>query len=649
MASGCGDTLSLADLQTAKKHQLFEAEVITGKQGGVAGGADIDYATNQVTRQTQKTMPAILRDVGFRPAPFTFTTGGTLGANDADLAVLWPIPDGGDGNYYAWKGALPKTTPASSTPASTGGVGSSAWVAVSEAALRTDLASNTTPGASLVGLDVGTVADVSQFVTPEQFYADHYGETDWAVMIQDAYDYADAHNKSVLLANVYRVKSTIKHPAGLSVLQTGVIWADPAGDFTTQDAAGNTYKAVYHIMSPTTTYSDKRTYIPRIHIRHTQNIDLGTVYYQHVDAIGVLMTHIGGVTVGVMETFGMLRGGANIGGTPKLGYEIAILKSCFVIMQWDDVSTVGLEIRVGDSYFGNPICIDYPIGIKIDGSGANTLVDPHPWGHPKTSDNLYPNRQMLIGFEIVNGNNTLYRPYADSVAKLDPNVGTTMANGGYGFVIRSGKNVITDAIVSSHPDQVVTGGFPFFAAYFVGSIGGNKFELRDLQQKTTHFSSQPISWDEATYPTIPFRNKWIGLRSALQVNAALTGSIAITGTGITQTGTYTLRQIADDVHLTCEVAITGAAAVATDNLYITLPRGLGFYPGAMIEIEDRSAVSKGLTLPTCRVLGSVLSTDFTRIVLYAERADGTRFNLQSSHTQVGTLKFRIIGRVSNGI
>ena len=38
MSSGCGDVLSLADLQTAKKHQIFEAEVITGKQGGVAGG-----------------------------------------------------------------------------------------------------------------------------------------------------------------------------------------------------------------------------------------------------------------------------------------------------------------------------------------------------------------------------------------------------------------------------------------------------------------------------------------------------------------------------------------------------------------------------------------------------------------------------------
>ena len=141
MSSGCGDVLSLADLQTAKKHQLFEAEVITGKQGGVAGGADIDYATNQVTGQTQKTLPAVLRDAGFVTASFDFTSGGTLGINDRNKVVLWPIASGGDGNYYAWKGALPKTIPASSSPGTTGGISSSGWQPVTDTQLRTDLAS----------------------------------------------------------------------------------------------------------------------------------------------------------------------------------------------------------------------------------------------------------------------------------------------------------------------------------------------------------------------------------------------------------------------------------------------------------------------------------------------------------------------------
>ncbi|WCZ56888.1 tailspike [Salmonella phage Kenya-K53] len=138
MPSGCGDVMSLNDLQIAKKHQIFEAEVITGKQGGVAGGADIDYATNPVTGQTQKTLPAVLRGAGFSPASFNFTTGGTLGVNDADKAVLWPKEDGGDGNYYAWRGSLPKVIPAASTPLATGGISDFAWDAFGDITFRAE-------------------------------------------------------------------------------------------------------------------------------------------------------------------------------------------------------------------------------------------------------------------------------------------------------------------------------------------------------------------------------------------------------------------------------------------------------------------------------------------------------------------------------
>lgn len=175
MSSGCGDVLSLSDLQTAKKHQLFEAEVITGKQGGVAGGTDIDYATNQVTGQTQKTLPAVLRDAGFRPASFTFTTGGTLNVGDSDVGVLWPISSGGDGDYYIWKGALPKTIPAASTPASTGGVSASAWMPIGDISLRSDLFNG---NASLVGYKNNGAPAVQQTVKDKLdriYYASDYG------------------------------------------------------------------------------------------------------------------------------------------------------------------------------------------------------------------------------------------------------------------------------------------------------------------------------------------------------------------------------------------------------------------------------------------------------------------------------------------
>lgn len=198
MSSGCGDVLSLADLQTAKKHQIFEAEVITGKSGGVAGGVDIDYATNQVTGQTQKTMPAILRDIGYSPASFDFASGGTLGDGDRDKAVLWPVSSGGDGDYYYWEGALPKVIPAASSPATTGGVADGAWRPVGDITLRGELAS--TDGINLIG-------GVSSVATPG--YGLKFGDTSGIPTIT----VADDTTQRVLLTK------DVTHPDDFAVMQ----------------------------------------------------------------------------------------------------------------------------------------------------------------------------------------------------------------------------------------------------------------------------------------------------------------------------------------------------------------------------------------------------------------------------------------------
>ena len=155
MSSGCGDVLSLADLQTAKKHQTFEAEVITGKPGGVAGGADIDYAINAVTGQTQKTLPAVLRDAGFTPVAWDFSTGGVLGVNDRDKVVYDPVSK----TWYSYGGALPVTVPAGLNP-----VGQADWRPQTDPNLRRDLEQGLyvqpeTPVAKVPGISFNTSVD----------------------------------------------------------------------------------------------------------------------------------------------------------------------------------------------------------------------------------------------------------------------------------------------------------------------------------------------------------------------------------------------------------------------------------------------------------------------------------------------------------
>ena len=165
MSSGCGDVLSLADLQTAKKHQTFEAEVITGKAGGVASGADIDYATNQVTGQTQKTLPAVLRDAGFLPASFDFTTGGTLTTSDRNKVVYDPVSMA----WYSWAGALPKTIPAGTNP-----LLDANWKPQTDPNLRNDLANTAdiAKGDALLGAKksaVGAVARTQHNVNEDMY------------------------------------------------------------------------------------------------------------------------------------------------------------------------------------------------------------------------------------------------------------------------------------------------------------------------------------------------------------------------------------------------------------------------------------------------------------------------------------------------
>ena len=219
MSSGCGDVLSLEDLKTAKKHQIFEAEVITGLAGGVASGDSIDYATNQATGQVQKTMPAILRDVGFRPASFDFVSGGTIGMNDRDLAVLWPLPSG-DGDWYYWEGALPKVVPASSSPATTGGVADGAWRPVGDITLRGELARHTpVSGGTLIGLSQGgNVQHALQYVTPQMFGAigNYNPTTDTGADDTVAFRNAIAFS----IANGYR---KVLVPAGYNYLVTDEI------------------------------------------------------------------------------------------------------------------------------------------------------------------------------------------------------------------------------------------------------------------------------------------------------------------------------------------------------------------------------------------------------------------------------------------
>ena len=151
------EVLTKEQMIIAAKHDTFHSEVITGKSGGLSTGADIDYATNAVTGQVQKTLPKVLRDLGVMVQAWTATTGGTL--TDASQVFLNDITaSAGKGNYYAWTGAFPKVVSAGTDPAAIAG-----FVMRSDAGLRSDLVG--IDGAALVG--GATYAQIRSYVGSE--------------------------------------------------------------------------------------------------------------------------------------------------------------------------------------------------------------------------------------------------------------------------------------------------------------------------------------------------------------------------------------------------------------------------------------------------------------------------------------------------
>ncbi|KGA31103.1 hypothetical protein KS43_19335, partial [Pectobacterium odoriferum] len=103
-----------------------------------------------VERYTLTGLENLIRQVigtlGWIPAG-TFEAGATL--TDATQTLKYEA----DGNHYRWDGDFPKAVPASSSPASTGGVANGAWVNVTDLTLRAALAGD--GGAALIGTESG--------------------------------------------------------------------------------------------------------------------------------------------------------------------------------------------------------------------------------------------------------------------------------------------------------------------------------------------------------------------------------------------------------------------------------------------------------------------------------------------------------------
>lgn len=140
--------VALDTVDSASTQALVDIQADVDAVESAATSAETQITS--IVENTQDLAEAKLDDVGFiYKDPDTFETGSTLSGNAE--ALLWSTDDGGNGEYYRWTGNFPKTVPANSTPASTGGVTEGAWKATGFNAVLQDLgSSDAEKGANLV-------------------------------------------------------------------------------------------------------------------------------------------------------------------------------------------------------------------------------------------------------------------------------------------------------------------------------------------------------------------------------------------------------------------------------------------------------------------------------------------------------------------
>lgn len=96
-----GEVIKAAELEETKKHNTFHVDVITGRTG--------DYATNAVTGQVQKTLPATVNGIDWTPKG-NLTTDNCTFTKPTDYAV------DDNGTQWAYNGTFPFTSTAPVVP-----------------------------------------------------------------------------------------------------------------------------------------------------------------------------------------------------------------------------------------------------------------------------------------------------------------------------------------------------------------------------------------------------------------------------------------------------------------------------------------------------------------------------------------------------
>lgn len=510
----------------------------------------------------------------------------------------------GSGQSYTWAGALPKTVPAGSTPASTGGVSPGNWESTSGQTLRGQLS-------AVDGALKFPAVQLASWRARGDTRGWGGGEAGFRAAMTEISAAGGGYlevNENILFTSI-----PIEHKKNVRVQWNAVA--------TVKSGLSGDYAYVMDGGADTPSYNNEDHFNLANRTTCHNLFLLAENYKVGIAAAGVKVQHCYGWTYKGGAIIGFNKGGLY----ETNNYEGKASDFTAVVADVRLVDSVGFESNSTDSWFNNISPVGYSIGGRMNKSG-NSLTNFHPWGNTATKQ-VGVMGDMNIGLIITE--NAGFSKYAnlilDTPVRKNKNNQPSRTNGGVGLINDAWDATFDNVLILPSKTDTVPSPKMTLPVIFTGQ----RCSVRDLHVSGAQFATD--AWVSFEGPSGIAQNEFSGYGYALAMRgnsnpiSASSGASLAPATGVTiSTQTLSSGIYMDTMTFSVSAAIV-ALPTATSDVTLNISSMYGVKAGAAGTIRGGlfafsfAATNNGKQLISC----SLDVTADNTAKFYLTFADGT--------------------------